>query len=129
MSGTGTPLGQLKANNEVLSAYFKALAQYLRAGGSHPSLDSVVDSIDYSELLRRATQDANGTADAATAAAVEEVHVAVATLREISMASRTKNELYLAMSSEDDMLSEYHLDKAKFHSSLLEGSSRVPYLQ
>lgn len=129
MSTTGTPLGQLTANNQALAAYFKALAQYLRAGGSLPGVDSVVDAIDYSELLRRATQDANGTADPATATAVEEVHMAAATLREISMASRTKNELYLAMSSEGDSLSEYHLDKAKFHASLLEGSSKVSYLQ
>lgn len=124
----GSPVDQLTTSNRSLSEYYRQLAEYLTNAGALPDFASVLDKLEYDELLRRADQDANGSASAATATAVEEIHNNAAHVREYAMTNRNKAEIYLAMQSEYTQSAEYHDDRAALLVSLLRGQTRVPYL-
>ncbi|HET8689743.1 MAG TPA: hypothetical protein VFM18_24315 [Methanosarcina sp.] len=125
---TGTPLDQLVTSNEALSTYYQGLANYLQTHSGPVDFSTVVNSLDYSELLRRAQQDAGGPASTATAVAVEEVHSNVAHLREYAMSSKSKSDLYLSMQSEFSDSAQYHKDRSVLLASQLTGDETVPYL-
>lgn len=115
--------------SSTLGQFYKDKSYAISNGGSGPSFTDIQAGLNYDELLRRATEDDMGGADPTTAAAVEQVHEAVAAIREYEMSTRTRLDLYSNMSSEYATESEYHYDRAAFLTSLLNATTRVPYLE
>lgn len=128
MATPGSPVDQIVKSNEALAGYYSGVVAHLEALATLPEFSSVLNQLEYDELLRRAEQDANGTASPATAVAVEEVHNNSAHMREYAMATRGKAELYLAIRSEYTQSADYHKDRASLLASLLRGETRVAYL-
>lgn len=128
MATPGSPVDQLIKSNEALATYYSGVVAHLETLASLPEFASVIDQLEYDELLRRAEQDANGGASVATATAVEEVHNNAAHLREHSLVTHGKAELYLAIRAEYTQSSDYHKDRASLLASLLRGETRVAYL-
>ena len=119
---------QSLAISNTLSAFYKQRSSYLQGSGDDPSLSDYYETLSYDELLRRSSLDYTGAADASTAAAVEQTHEAVASVRENEIASKSRLDIYSDMVSEYGNESLYHADRAKFLTSLLSRESRVPYL-
>lgn len=128
MATTGSPVDQLVKSNEALAEYYSGVVLHLEALQALPEFAAFIDRLEHDELLRRAEQDANGTASPATATAVEEVHNNAAHLREHALATHGKAELYLAVRAEYTQSADYHKDRAALMASLLRGETRVAYL-
>ena len=120
---------QSKAISNALAELYKGRSQSIGLGGDDPAFSTIENRLVYDELLRRATQDYSGAADAATAVSVEQVHEVVAVLREHGLASRTRYELYGNMASEYSSESDYYADRATFLTSILDKETIVPYLE
>lgn len=128
MATQGGAEDQLIKANKALAEYYRQLSAYLGSYSNLPDFSAVVDGLSYEELLRRAQQDANGTAHHSTAAAVEELHNSAAHVREYAMTVIGKTGIYLSAQSEYDQSADYHEDRAALMSSLLRGATKVPYL-
>lgn len=124
-----TATDQSTSVSSTLGQFYKDKSSAIANSGSDPSFTGIQAGLDYDELLRRATEDDMGGADPTTAAAVEQVHEAVAAIREYEMSTRTRLDLYSNMVSEYSTESEYHYDRAAFLTSLLSATTRVPYLE
>ncbi len=124
----GGPLDQLTKSNDALSAYYKAVSDYIASNSNPPDFATVLALLEYDELLRKASQQASGTADVSTAVAVEETHNNVAHIREFSMTSKGKADLYQDIQSEYEQSADYHKDRSSLLASMLKGLSQVPYL-
>lgn len=120
---------QSTAVSQLLSDFYKGRSLAILDQGTDPQFSDYANTVEYDELVRRAAQDYTGSADPATAAAVEQAHEAIAALREYEMSTRTRLDLYANMASEYSSEGEYHADRAKFMTSLLDSSTRVPYLE
>ena len=120
---------QSKAISSALSQFYKSKSSSIGLDGSDPVFSTLEEKLVYDELLRRATQDYSGSADASTAVAVEQVHEALAALREQEMASRSRSDLYSNMIAEYYKESNYYSDRATFLTSVLDQETRVPYLE
>lgn len=113
----------------AMADFYKQKSLSISAAGIDPLFKDSETLLTYDELLRRATQDYTGTADPATAAAVEQAHEAVAALREYEMSTRTRLDLYSNMAAEYSEEALYYEDRSKFLTSLLNQETRVPYLE
>ena len=111
-----------------VSGYFGSLGSSASSTGSRPSLKDLVDSLSYDELLRRATQGAGYSADAAVAAAVEECHNIEAIAREYTIVSKTKLELFGDLEADYSNEEAYYSDRGVLMKSILLGETRTPYL-
>jgi hypothetical protein len=124
-----TATEQSTSISSTLGQFYKEKSVSISTNGADPSFASIQAGLDYDELLRRSSEDDMGSADPTTAAAVEQVHEAVAAMREYEMSSRTRLDLYTNMASEYTTESEYYYDRATFLTSLLNATNRVPYLE
>lgn len=125
----GGPVDQLSKTNLALAEYYERMSGHISSGSSAEEFGKYIDRIEYDEILRRASLDAMGTADTATAVAVEEVHNNAAHVREYSMTVRRKSEMYTAIAGEYSQSADYHRDRAVLLSSILKGETNIGYLQ
>lgn len=125
----GGPVDQLSKTNLALADYYEKTSGYVSTGSAVDDFGKYIEKLEYDEILRRASLDAMGTADTATAVAVEEVHNSAAHVREYSMTVRRKSEIYSAIASEYSQSADYHKDRAVLLASILRGETNIGYLQ
>lgn len=128
MATKGGPEDQLVSCNLAIADYYEKVAGHVASMSPAVDFSTCVESLEFDELLRRAALDATGTADPATAIAVEEVHNNSAHVREYILSSQVKASIYLGIASEYTQSADYHKDRAVLFASLLRGDNRVSYL-
>lgn len=125
----GGPVDQLSKTNLALAEYYEKISDDVLSGAGADDFGKYIDRIEYDEILRRASLDAMGPADPATAVAVEEVHNSAAHVREYSMTVRRKSEIYTSIAGEYSQSADYHKDRAVLLTSILKGETKIGYLQ
>lgn len=128
MATPGSAESQLVECNTAVAGFYTALSDQLHSGGVSVDFTDYYPRLVYDELLRRAQQDANGTADPMCGIAVDEVHGVSSLLREYSMGIETKASIYNAISTDYQSTAEYYGDRAVLNASILRGDNRVAYL-
>lgn len=128
MATPGSAEAQLTECNTATSEFYTALSDQVHSGANSVDFADYYTRLAYDELLRRAQQDANGTADPMCGIAVDEVHGVLSLLREYSMGVETKAGIYNAIASDYQSTAEYYGDRAILNASILRGDNRVAYL-
>jgi hypothetical protein len=103
----GSAVGQAETANDTLAGFFSDLNKFVRdlTGATlPPEFSDLVDSLDYSELLRMTTSRVSDAASFENGAAIENVHLMVAIVREYNLRSKSKLDYY--NDAQSDYLSE-----------------------
>lgn len=122
---SNSALGQAESANDELASFFNDLSKYLvdtTGSITPPDFQTVIDTLDYSELHRLTFVRVNDAASYENGAAIENVHQMVALIREFGMASKRKTDYYRDSASEANRESDFYANMKVFWVSMLKGN-------
>lgn len=112
---------EISTGFEALSNFFKAQETYLLTGGLPPDPRLLYLSLEYPELLTYCTSQVIEGAGYEIGAAQEAIATIAAALREISMATGTKTNMYLGHTSELGDEDLFYTQAKDFYIGVLKG--------
>jgi hypothetical protein len=107
-------IGQAETANDKLAQYFSDMNKFVGDNTGSilpPDFQDIINSFDYSELLRMTISRAGDSASFENGAAIENIHHMVAIMREYSLRQKGKIDYY--SDAETDFL-----DESNFYSTL-----------
>lgn len=118
----GSALGQAENANSQLADYFNKLNKFLSGSGAPPDFEDYVGTLDYSELHRMTSLRATDASSYENGAAIENIHLMAAVIREYGM--RRKNKLDYYSNAETDAMNEsnFYAASKTYWVSMLNGN-------
>lgn len=114
-------VGQSQTIYDTLSTFFRSTSDTIVSGGTFPVISDVATGLQFTELLRLATQASSSTPSFRTGSAVETIHLASAILREYGLRVKSKSEYYSDGVSDHKNESDYYNSQKFSQNNMLSG--------
>lgn len=117
-------IGQAENANELLAAYFSALTKFAADTNGvtlPPNFATTISGLDYSELHRMSTTRSSDAASFENGAAIENIHMMAAIIRENNLRIKGKVAYYSDASSDYLNESNYYSTMKSFWVNMLNG--------